>query len=519
MVNFMAICEAVQKAGGRYLLEHPADPGTPPFASIFCTVMLQNFLERTLGMINIIDQCMYGGATKKPTGLAHNFNKLAAGVLLCSQKGHKHGLSWGKDSSGTYHTRRLQSYPSELCRWFAWLMAATALEWQKFGKETSQKARAMRSTRWAWSSFKSQTGSISSMNEKFINKEPTWVETSIPAVYMHVDDGVVYSIKNSSPSANELMHTMANGLEDIGFEVKDRQESEIAKKAVGFELHKNPCRLKLPNEKAALLQLTMQWLWETDVVDTALLKSVLGIWIWAASLCRNQLAIPANIFQFIQRHFPRRASWWAVARKEWRWMMAMIPALEHRVHRKLWPVVFATDAEGANNADHGGFGVVGAAFNEETVLDTLKTSARPSFTVARLDGSIGHLHDPLKELKGRTPVSRVPREVLDPGVNWIPLASGRWKHKDHITLGEGRGTLVLLEKLAMEVDARGKIMVSLCDNFPWCGSSNKGRSPAPHLNYLLRKKTALEIATDLRIIHPWTDTKQMPADFLSRLKD
>jgi len=517
MVNFIAICEAVASMGGFYILEHPADPNAAPYASIFSTALLLEFLKRTKGIIQVIDQCMYGGLTRKATGLAHNFANLAEGALRCCG-GHKHGISHGLNAQGVFHTRRLQSYPSELCHWFAWLMVGQMLLWQKYGREVSRKLAAMRSTRWKWTALQDQGCQIASMNANFGNKEPTWIRPGKPAVYVHVDDGVVFATKKGQPSADKVMHTMADGLEELGFEVSDRVEAEQSRKAIGFQFAKGPDRLCLPGDKAVLLQLTIEWLLEAPIVDTALLKSVVGIWIWAASLARNQLAIPENVFQFLQCHFPRRAKWWNTAKKELRWMASMVPALEHRLHRETWPVVFATDAEGVNGSDAGGFGVVAAPFEIDTVMKTIMVSARPAFTVAKLDGSIGHLKDPVKELKGRIPVSRVPREVLDPSIHWEPLAAGRWKHGDHITLGEGRGTIVLLKKIAMAARSQHRIFASLCDNFPWVGATNKGRSPAHQVNQLLRRRTALETSRDMKVIHPWTDTKQMPADFLSRLK-
>ena len=253
-------------------------------------------------------------------------------------------------------------------------------------------------------------------------------------------------------------------------------------------------------------------------MDTRLLSSVLGIWVWAASLCRSQLAVANNIFQFTNQYFPKRAKWWPSVIREIKMMMALTPALQHRVYRPTWPVVFASDAEGANNTDHGGFGVVGTAVPLELAQQTTSSSARQGLTIAKMDGTLKCLHNPEKELKGFVPVTQVPRALIDGNREWRDIAQGRWAHNDHITLGEGRATLVLMERLAAMKETQNHVFASLCDNMPWCGATNKSRSPAFRVNRLLRRRTALMVAKDFIVTHPWIDTDHMPADEISRRK-
>ena len=199
-------------------------------------------------------------------------------------------------------------------------------------------------------------------------------------------------------------------------------------------------------------------------------------------------------------------------------MSALTPALRHRASRPNWEVIFAADAEGANAEDNGGFGVVMTPIEQTLWEKTLAAGCRPGFTVAKLDGSTAHLRDARKELEARIPVSRVPHEVLSTKRFWAPIAQGRWRHREHITLGEGRATLVLLQRLAAMPEAHGHRHLDLCDNLPWSAATAKGRSPAYALNRLLQKRAALQISSDLQLIHPWVDTHRMPADDISRQK-
>jgi hypothetical protein len=516
MINFLSLCETIHMAGGFFLMEHPGDPGVAPYASIFATALFVEFAKRTGAVLSLIDQCMYGGSARKKTGLAHTIPGLRVG-LRCSGD-HVHGTSHGRDEFGLFHTRKLQSYPPGLCDWIAWAIMSLAWELVQYGRKSKHfQLGKIRCGDWAWEGTSTDDIQVSSINDKFTMKEPILLAHNRPAVYVHVDDGVVLSTGRSH-LCSEIMHKLADGLEDIGFEVNDRQDHTQVTKAIGFAFKQNPAEFLLPAKKMTLLQQALEWLIQAPTVDTCILRSVLGIWVWASSLCRCELAIAGTIFQFVNNYYPYRATWWPVVIREMEILIALVPALRHQLFRPTWPVVFATDAEGANNQDCGGFGVVATATTLDVAMDTITSSKRAGFTVAKMDGSLNALKNPEKELKACVPVTQVPRSVLAADRQWVDIVGGRWKHNDHITLGEGRGTLVLLERLASMKTSQGHIFSSLCDNMPWCGATNKGRSPAFRVNRLLRRRAAIMIAKDFVVIHPWTDTHSMPADELSRRK-
>ena len=81
------------------------------------------------------------------------------------------------------------------------------------------------------------------------------------------------------------------------------------------------------------------------------------------------------------------------------------------------------------------------------------------------------------------PFSRVPAELLEDIEGWDFVAAGRWRWKDHITLGEGRATLQLLKRLFASPAAHGHVTISLEDNQPWGAAAAKGRSPSAPLNF------------------------------------
>ena len=95
---------------------------------------------------------------------------------------------------------------------------------------------------------------------------------------------------------------------------------------------------------------------------------------------------------------------------------------------------------------------------------------------------------------------------------------GRWKVADHITLGEGRAHVRILQALAGRADTHDHRIVSLEDNAPVAFSMAKGRSCSLALNYLCRRRTAAALAANIMCASPWTQTDIMPADAASRMR-
>ena len=114
------------------------------------------------------------------------------------------------------------------------------------------------------------------------------------------------------------------------------------------------------------------------------------------------------------------------------------------------------------------------------------------------------------------PFSPLPDDVFDLD-HWHEILKGRWNVADHITLGEGRAVVKLLDIISQCINFHRLKVVSLEDNRPVSGSMAKGRSAAGALNFLCRRKAARTLAASLRILLPWVETKRMPADDLSRM--
>ena len=98
-------------------LEHPADPGHEPYPSLFHSDEFRYLCAACVMLYSTLDQCRYGGETKKPTGLAiSNYEQQAQRFhLRCNHRSkHKSVIGPSADGSGKFATAILARYPSGL---------------------------------------------------------------------------------------------------------------------------------------------------------------------------------------------------------------------------------------------------------------------------------------------------------------------------------------------------------------------------------------------------------------------
>ena len=172
-------------------------------------------------------------------------------------------------------------------RWLAWIVAMRAVAKKDWGDAHPENAAPRHVPVLGWSSDKAAGLSLQSVHEDFQTGFAVVVAQAMPAYYLHVDDAVFWSTKAEDGLCTQLVETAASSLRNIGFTVTDVQHSSEAKKAIGFALEQEPSKLVLTRERMAALYGSLCRLVEIDMVDTVILRSVLAIWIWAATLRRE----------------------------------------------------------------------------------------------------------------------------------------------------------------------------------------------------------------------------------------
>ncbi len=254
-------------------------------------------------------------------------------------------------------------------------------------------------------------------------------------------------------------------------------------------------------------------------VCTKTLRTLTGIWIWGAQLRRELLSIPHALFRFLDRFPEKIVAWWPSVRREVQAMATAIAAMAADVGAPLAPIVFASDAQGAGEGDDGGYRVVAKDVPMEVAERCFQVGRRPGYSVTKLSGEFAGSRRPGLMIARNIPFTRLPRELFDDSLgDWEVISRGRWLFANHITLGEARAINKIIEMVANCGGAHRRKIISLEDNLAAAGAYAKGRSPAPALNFLLRKRAAWCVAGRLQLLLPWTVTTLMPADEASRLQ-
>ena len=118
---------------------------------------------------------------------------------------------------------------------------------------------------------------------------------------------------------------------------------------------------------------------------------------------------------------------------------------------------------GANLDDCGGFGIVARRVSREMVERIFCEGAALGRSVVKLDGSSAGWKYPQRRSAATIPFTLLPGTLFEES-EWLPISAGRWRFADHITLGEGRAALMVLELLASEVLAHNHLVFSFEDN-------------------------------------------------------
>lgn len=324
-INYMSVCENVAARGGAWLWEHPADPGHSPYASVWATPEMIGLEERTNAVRAILHQCPFGGPVPKLTCFAGTLDGLSElDGIRCPglSDTHQHGHSIGRDPQGGFYTRRLQAYPSDLCKELAIRITRTLGKfYATFTGPTgalTTGASLSRPRITAWSTQASgPSAGITLLNEAVAKQYTCSLGTNQSAVYVHVDDTVIISDAKAGPlHSDHILTQVVTDLEEIGFKVSQVDKDADVEKVVGYEVRRKPAQFRLPGKKMCLIRDSLLELANARTVDVAVLRAVVGMWVFGALLKRELLAIPHSLFHFMDEYDNKRARWWESARQE-----------------------------------------------------------------------------------------------------------------------------------------------------------------------------------------------------------
>ena len=209
-LNTLAYFESISLQQGVHLLEHPADPGQPPYPSFWDTDVTKGMEERSGAERRLLDQCPFGGCTKKATIMSTTLPGSEVLERYCPglSPTHQHGKSEGVDEHGNFHTRKLEAYPPELCLTIAKLFLGAFAQMLAAGSgpggATRPFPRRPLVSRWSVEATSMRPG-VSVLNEAYVDGKPVSVDGSRSACYLHVDDGLFFSTVQGKAPAGDLM--------------------------------------------------------------------------------------------------------------------------------------------------------------------------------------------------------------------------------------------------------------------------------------------------------------------------
>ncbi len=179
----------------------------------------------------------------------------------------------------------------------------------------------------AWSTLAtSRPAGVVVLNEATARGYSVRVNDQQSAAYVHVDDAVfISSNKTDALHCDKLLDMTVAGLGAVGFQLTQQSRDGELDKVVGYEVVSKPAAFRLPKKKMVMLRAALMFLAEQQTVSVAVLRSLLGMWIFGALLRRDLLSIPHGVFRFIERYEDQVVSWWPVARSEVRAMAHVIP--------------------------------------------------------------------------------------------------------------------------------------------------------------------------------------------------
>lgn len=197
IINTVALCEAVSARGGVHLIEHPEIPGQEPYPSLWNTSLMTGLEERTSAIRHLFDQCMRGRDVKKSICISGTAAKRRERGPRCDGC-HTHALSGGQDKSGAFRTSRLQTYPSGVSEFIAECDVTELEAMQANGTGPGGGLREhhhCRISHWSTKGHNDDVDKVAVLNEEAVRGTRVMLDGKQSAVYLHVDDGVVATVR------------------------------------------------------------------------------------------------------------------------------------------------------------------------------------------------------------------------------------------------------------------------------------------------------------------------------------
>ena len=247
------------------------------------------------------------------------------------------------------------------------------------------------------------------------------------------------------------------------------------------------------------------------------LAHLIGRWTWCMLLRRPSLSALQHCYRYIEVADRRRFTLWPSVRRELWMLIGLLPLLHARLDVPTFKHAVATDASEL------GAGVVCSQVTP--AMDRLiwqLCSSRAHATMQTLVNAAVNRDECIDEVS--SPVLHRALQHYSSfysavaSARWSTIVSSAWHSPEHINALELRAVLLSLHWLLSYPSAHSSRVYLLVDSTVALFGLWKGRSSSPRLLVILRKISALLLASGMTLLTGWLPSAVNPADEPSRLK-
>lgn len=329
-----------------------------------------------------------------------------------------------------------------------------------------------------------------------------------------IDDFFIFSLNREL--AENHVHSVIKAYRNAGFVVKQNKivmPTTAPVKVIGLEVNGLTASITLPfGTQVDLIRTTLD-IMRSKTVTGIELAHLLGRWTWWLMVRRPALAILQHAYRYCQLAQRRPFTLWFSVKQELSSLLALVPLLTARLDATFHHRVASSDASQL------GAGVVSAVLTPalQSTLWPLCSHRHHAYVQTQLTALERRR---LNAEKYEAASSSSPYDALYSTVAssaWRTIISSPWSGEEHINTLELRAALLAIHWVLSYPSSVNTRVFLLLDSTVAFFSIWKGRSSSPALLLVLRKLSALIMASGLLILPGWLPSELNPADAPSRL--
>jgi hypothetical protein len=331
-----------------------------------------------------------------------------------------------------------------------------------------------------------------------------------------IDDFFLFSLCREL--AERTLQLVLDAYAAAGFVVKQSKvvrPTSTPVKIIGFDIDGVHGEITLPGEsQLSLLRATLSLLNQPTVTGSQL-SHIVGRWTWVMMLRRASLAVLQQCYRYCRLAQLRRFILWPSVRRELLMLLSLLPLLRANLHAPFFHRAIASDASELAG------GVVSTPLTSTVTSQLWPLCSSRHHAVQQAQCNAQRL---------QPDVSVPPSDAAEglsqefdsfysavSSVPWRTLIAKPWSGVEHINALELRAALLSVHWVLSYPSSLHRRVFLLLDSTVAFFSLWKGRSSSPALLLVLRKISALLLASDLTLLCGWVPSAVNPADAPSRL--